>query len=264
MRWKSHIAIAKAIGKALNLPEDMERELIEGSIDPDRFPDTTFMVGRLGRVYASRVPHHVPPIEVIMEHVWRARLAYLSGERLHAMRSLGRALHYIQDACLAGGFASPLHDDLESTLSSVSVPERAVREGFLIAACSPHFVERLLENIKPEEDPKRILYRTSLYSAAVARAVLCNEGPSAELLEEFRKAKERHSNRILFALGTLTLGLLGAVLVSLTYLFIGAFVAWLALKDKRYEYLKEEMEWFGPRVAIEITRRRGISPEEFR
>ena len=39
MKWKTHIAIAKAISKSLNLPKDLEKAISQGSIEPDKYPD---------------------------------------------------------------------------------------------------------------------------------------------------------------------------------------------------------------------------------
>ncbi|WP_157202998.1 hypothetical protein [Methermicoccus shengliensis] len=88
MKWKTHTAIARAISKSLNLSKDLEKALSQGSIEPDKYPDKVLRVGRRGRVYMARAAHHDPELEVIMRHVWNARLSYLSGNSIQAMKSL--------------------------------------------------------------------------------------------------------------------------------------------------------------------------------
>jgi starch phosphorylase len=42
MKWKSHVSIAKAIALEMGLPEELERGLCNGSVEPDRRPDAAF------------------------------------------------------------------------------------------------------------------------------------------------------------------------------------------------------------------------------
>ena len=37
MKWRTHIAISKVIGKSLDLPKDLEKALIQGAIEPDKY-----------------------------------------------------------------------------------------------------------------------------------------------------------------------------------------------------------------------------------
>ena len=62
MKWKTHIAIAKAISKSLNLPKDLEKALSQGSIEPDKYPDKVLRVERRGEC--------IQPQHLIMIQSW--------------------------------------------------------------------------------------------------------------------------------------------------------------------------------------------------
>ena len=68
-------------------------------------------------MYTASAPHHDPELGIIMKHIWNARLAYLNGEDFKAMKSLGRASHYIQDKSVSKGFLGLSHDKREEELS---------------------------------------------------------------------------------------------------------------------------------------------------
>ena len=57
MKWKSHVAISRAIAMEIGLPEELERALCSGAVEPDRRPDAAFREqGRVLRIV--RAPHH--------------------------------------------------------------------------------------------------------------------------------------------------------------------------------------------------------------
>ena len=58
------------------------------------------------------------------------------------MKSLGRALHYIQDKSVSKGFLGLSHDTREEELSHQLISEDAIKRGIDIAVCSPHYIKQ--------------------------------------------------------------------------------------------------------------------------
>ncbi len=248
MKWKTHIAIARAISKSLNLSKDLEKALSQGSIEPDKYPDKVLRVGRKGRVYTASAPHHDPELRVIMKHIWNVRLAYLSGSDFQAMKSLGRALHYIQDKSVSKGFFGLSHDSREYTLSYQSIPENAIERGIHIAICSPHYIKKCIKNVNPKKNIKEIMNQACMYSATIAKAVIGDKAPSNELIESFKSAKERYRKRTM----PVAVGIFGAISIAsiimqnFLYIIFGIFAGYITQRlDLKYHYLKEEVNWFG-------------------
>jgi len=48
MKWKSHTSIARAIADELAMPEELERALCAGSVEPDKRPDAAYREGKKG------------------------------------------------------------------------------------------------------------------------------------------------------------------------------------------------------------------------
>lgn len=248
MKWKNHIAIAKAISKSLGLPKELEKALSQGSIEPDKYPDKVLRVGRRGRIYTARAPHHNPELGVIMKHIWNARLAYLNGDNFQAMKSLGRALHYIQDKSVAKGFLGLSHDSREDNLSFQTIPEDAIERGIDIAICSSHYVKKTINSAKPKKDLDEIMDQACLYSAAIAKAVIGEKKPPNELMENFKSAKESYYKRTLpVSIGISTVILIASIIVqNLLFIIFGILAGYIVQRlDLKYYYLKEEAKWFG-------------------
>ena len=248
MKWRTHIAIARAISRSLNLPKDLEKALSQGSIEPDKHPDKVLRVGRRGRVYSASAPHHNPELGVIMKHVWNARLAYLRGDDFQAMISLGRALHYIQDKSVSKGFLGLSHEKREEELLSQPILEDAIEKGIRIAVSSPHFVKKCIKNVKPKKSLDEILNQACICSAAVAKAVIGEKTPSKELVENFKSAKERYRKRTI----PIAIGVFGAISIAsiimqnFLYIIFGIIAGYIIQRlDLKYHYLKEEAKWFG-------------------
>jgi len=248
MKWKTHTAIARAISKSLDLSKDLEKALSQGSVEPDKYPDKVLRVGRRGRVYNAYARHHNPDLGVIMAHVWNARISYLRGDDVQAMKSLGSALHYVQDKSVSKGFLGLSHNKREEDVSFATISEDAIRRGIEIATCSPHYVKKIVKGVEPRENIDEIMYQACMYSAAVAKAVVGEKTPSNWLVENFKSAKERYHRRII----PMAIGIFGAFSITsiLTQNFLYAVFGILACyitqrADLKYHNLKEEAKWFG-------------------
>jgi len=248
MKWKTHTAIARAISKSLNLPKDLEKALSQGSIEPDKYPDKVLRVGRRGRVYTASAPHHNPELRVIMKHIWNARLAYLSGDDFQAMKSLGRALHYIQDKSVSKGLLGLSHDTREEELSNQPISEDAIEKGIHIAICSPHYIKKCIKGIKPKKNLDEIMNQACMCSATIAKAVIGEKTPSKELIENFKSAKEKYRKRTIpIALGTFgAISIASIIMQNFPYIIFGILAGYIIQRlDLKYHYLKEEARWFG-------------------
>lgn len=248
MKWKTHTSIARVISKSLNLPKDLEKALSQGSIEPDKYPDKILRVGRRGKVYTTTASHHDPELEIIMKHIWDARLAYLRGDDFSAMRSLGRALHYIQDKSLSKGFLGLSHDFKEDEASSQPIPENAIERGINIAVSSPHFIKKCIKSVRPKKNPDEIMYQASMYSTAIAKAVIGDKTPSDKLVRNFKFVKERYRKRTIpIALVTFGIISIGSIVMqNFWYILLGILAGYIVQRlDLKYHYLKEEAKWFG-------------------
>jgi len=73
LKWKSHIAIAKAIAGSMGFPKDLEKEFSRGFIEPDKLPDRAVRMSGRGRGYVVRAAHHKPKLRGVMKHVRNAQ-----------------------------------------------------------------------------------------------------------------------------------------------------------------------------------------------
>jgi hypothetical protein len=166
LKWNNHKAIARAIASSLELNKNEERLLVEGSIDPDRYPD---LEGK--RLDGKRRPHHAPTTEIIMEYVWDARSYLMMGQRSLAMLNLGRALHYIQDRSV--GFSSWAdHDRKEIEMEQIEPDLRAIRKGIGRSHSSPLFIRKVANRVRPRRNTRKAMREACRASGAVSAAVL--------------------------------------------------------------------------------------------
>jgi len=248
MKWKTHITISKAISRSLGLQKDLEKALSQGSIEPDKYPDEVLRVGRRGSVYTAPASHHDPELGVIMKHIWNARLSYLSGDNIQAMKSLGRALHYIQDKSVSKGFLGLSHGLREENLSFQTIPEDAIERGINFAICSPHYVKKIIKSVKPKRKLDEIMNQACMCSAAIAKAVIGDKTPSNELVENFKSVRERYRKKTIpIAIGTFGMILIASIITqNFLYIIFGIFAGYIIQRlDFKYHYLKEEAKWFG-------------------
>ncbi len=245
MKWKSHISIAKAIAIEMSLPEELERGLCSGSVEPDRRPDAAFRE-RGGALSIVRASHHTPPAGTIMAYLWRARKAYLIGNDYWAVKSLGRALHYVQDKSVHPGRRFRRHDAREEYVADLTPPREAVVAGIEVAECSPRFVRRCIAEVRPLRRPDDIMFQATLYSAAITASVLGPPDPEDALLDRYRRTVRAHNFRP--AMGGV------AVAASVTAAFAGlhpgasaagGLVAAALMIDPAYRRVCREAEWFG-------------------
>lgn len=248
MKWKTHIAIARAISKSLNLPKELEKALSQGSIEPDKYPDKIIKVGRGFRIYTLSASHHNPDIGIIMKHIWNARFYYLSGDEFKAMKSIGRAIHYIQDKSVSKGFLGLSHNSREHNVSLQPIPLDAIKKGISIAVSSPHFIKKCIKNVKPKKNPYEILYQACMCSSAIVKAVIGDKKPSDRLVHDYRYVKERYRKiTIPLAISSFIIFLIASLIVrNLLYIMLGVLAGYLIQRlDLKYHYLKEEAKWFG-------------------
>ena len=250
MRWRTHKAIAKAIAWEAGLRGETIRSLLNGIVDPDKYPEKTVKVkvGRKGRIYTRTVPmsHHNPSIEAVMKHVWRARLYFLAGDILNAAYRLGWALHYIQDRCVGKGLLGLKHEAVENDAANVQVKREDVLHGFSEAESSPRFVKAVLYSLRATTDPVDAVREATTASSAVFAAIFGSRTPPKELMRKYGEEKKKHAKiiageilSILCMLPLLAMGHLPLLLVPAVTCIILYFM------DGRYRMLRDEARWFG-------------------
>lgn len=256
MKWKSHKAIAKAISNSLGLPNSLAKALSNGSIEPDKKPDIGWRTGRKGRLYRARIRHHfaIPPYNLIMDYIWKARFAYLMGNDMQAMGNLGRALHYIQDSSVNPGFLYLSHDSLEDQLLSGNFPYHSIIEGINAAICSPHFIKNSIMCLKPRNNVSEILDQASRYSALVVKSVIGDKTPSTELLEKHKSSRVRYYKRTVpVSIGVFSAFLYASIIllyysfafVAFVIFLLGSGISLSNLYSAKFRYYKKELKWFG-------------------
>ncbi|MEM4447286.1 MAG: hypothetical protein QW461_08345 [Candidatus Jordarchaeales archaeon] len=246
MKWRTHIAIAKTVADVLGLGREARRALITGSIEPDKRPDVKFRVSGRG-AYAVRISHHNPSLRLIMGHVWKARRSYLEEREHEALRNLGRALHYVQDMSVSKGILGLHHDSREDRVASLEVPVGAVREGVAAAVSSPHYVEKVIRQLRPQGDARVALDVACRASGAVAAAVLSRREPPEELMEDFASARRRYLKvTVPLSFAVSLLFLVSALATQNPTLVLGVLSGYFVqLLDRKYHYLRKEVKWYG-------------------
>jgi len=245
MKWKSHTSIARAIAQELALPEELERALCAGSVEPDRRPDAAYRETRAG-VRIGRAPHHQPPTGTIMAYLWRSRRAYLQGNDYWAVKSLGRALHYVQDKSVSPGRRFRQHDRREEEVADVAPPREAVVEGIERAVCSPYFVRECVKAVRPLKRPEDIMYEATLYSAAIFASVVGPPDAEEAFVRQYAQARREHLLRWPVA-GAIAGAAAAASLLAAQPLLVlpgAAGAAALVRLDLDYYHLRREAEWF--------------------
>lgn len=246
MKWRTHTAIAKAIAEALGLDRELRRALSSGSIDPDRHHDVTVRVSRRGRMYVARVPHHNPGLRLVMKHVWKARKSYLRGDDFEALRSLGRALHYVQDMSVSRGILGLSHNSREDKIASLNISVKAVKDGLSSALCSPNYVEKTIRQVRPQKDAEKALEEACRVSGSIAGAVLGRRKPPEGLMEDFAQARRRYWKRTIPLAAAASLLFLALAIATWNFAAaLGALSGYIIqLLDRRYRYLRKEVEWY--------------------
>jgi hypothetical protein len=244
LKWKNHTSIARAISRELELPIILEDVLVEGSIDPDRYPD--LMKKDRSDYHWRRVPHHSPTTSLIMNYVWRARKCIVEGEESIGMFNLGRALHYLQDRTV--GFSTRRqHDRKERQIGDWDVDPQSIRSGIRDAVSSPRYVNRLVRGIKPTKQAGRAMRHACYDSAAMVAAVIGTREVPKGLAKKARRS--RRINMVLLII-MCTLALFGIynyletnklMFLGITSIAVVLAVASSAFRGRR----KDEARWFG-------------------
>jgi len=228
VRWQVHRAIGRALSAYLDLSTNLEEALLQGLVRPD--------------VIRNSYPyHHRLNPSIVMKHVWNARALFLRGALIEAMKSLGEALHYVQDMCISEGFLSPDHDSAEMSLWRIS--GEAIRDGLRRSICSPSYIYRCLTELKPGDNPEEIMRKACFYSATIAGAVLGPVRPPDGLMAKLKEAGERYHRRTIPA--SVSLFLISAVLTFILPLFvIGMIISLIIPFLDEYRDLRREAAWF--------------------
>jgi hypothetical protein len=248
MKWKNHLAIARAIARSMRLPDDLEQILCEGSIEPDRHPDWEYRGRMEGGNGSRRMPHHDPDPRVIVGLVWKARQAHLQGDDENAVWRLGKALHYVQDASVATGFLGWRHEEREEEIGECRPPFQAVMEGLLDSRPSPSFVQGCIDAIRPKEQAEAAMYQACVYSAAIAEAVLGPITPERVFAERLSHSRSRHLRLIVpMSMAVGAAFILGALVLSSVLVALPAVpAAYLVQRlDLDYYFLRNEARWYG-------------------
>jgi hypothetical protein len=244
LKWKNHTSIARIISRELELPRVLEDVLVEGSVDPDRYPD--LMRSDRGEDGWRKVPHHSPTTSLILDYVWRARGSIVNGDESVGMFNLGRAMHYLQDRTV--GFSSKKqHDRKEKQIGEWEVDPQAIRHGISDAFSSPRYVNGLVRGVKPTKQAGRAMRYACYDSAALAAAVIGTREAPKCLAKRSRRSRRMNAVVLISAfvltifgiynyLETTELKFLALILIAVVF-----GVASSTLRNRR----KEEARWFG-------------------
>ncbi len=250
MKWKSHTAIARAIAEEADIHGDSRQALYQGVIDPDRSPDYHRKRSTNGKNTFSRAAHHHPSTSMVMSYVWEAREAYLKNDQVTAMRSIGRALHYIQDKSVSRGFRGWTHDLREEAVSKLEVPAEEVKRGFSAAQSSPDFVRECIVKVKNKKNPRKALKEGTYYSALIFASVFAPAENSCEM--RIKSLQQYRHRKILLAV-SITTAVLSAVslffgLYAVTVITASAAAVMFAA-NKGYKYVKRKASWYENRSS---------------
>ena len=230
MKWKLHRAIARRIADLTGLPE---QPLVEGSISPDRFNsfdprfDGAWKVTSRGRLRFARMSHHKPSPAKIFRMILLARRWLNAGDRVNAAFWLGRALHYVQDACTGKGFLGLRHGRVEGEMAALPLREDALRLGVENADCHPEAVRRMVGEARPSNKAEEALRRAAYLSARIAWSTV-QLGRVEEAKVQVGKLRRR-GRRLLAAGLTWSLSSLLLLYASAAEFVSSAFLPYAAL-----------------------------------
>jgi len=262
MKWETHRRITKFAWRKLNLPERWTGSVAEASLLPDRVPDKTLKVGSSGKVYEGRVPHHEPNPDLIMKHIWKARLSLLKRDRIQFVKSLGYALHYIQDGMVSMNkkflFFSyksyEAHEKIEEDLRLVPLPSNAK----LIEKCTktviktPQQLERVIQKVSPREDIENIMLLASVYTLVTIGAIVNGNKFPESYKRNYLHYADRHAKFLLAStLISLVITLPLIYFSSILFVFFPFIVIYSIHKlDFSYSRSAKIAEWYGEKKSI--------------
>jgi hypothetical protein len=259
MRQETHIRIAKALFRKLNLPREYEEIFLEAIIEPDNW-----------RLRNPSFKHHYFQYNIVLDKIKKARRAYINGDISTSLKCLGIALHFIQDAFIPSPRTKRLraiHDRLERNLEFLIrkasyLVNDAINEGFNVNIPSPpNFIKKCLSEVQwIYDDELKLLKVAAKTSAMITATVLGQKTPPNGLREKYILLKKNHDKRVLKAsiislisiITGLALMIFLNILAFSLLLFIVFFIVVPALSygkivasDKEFYEVKEEAAWYG-------------------
>jgi len=207
MKWETHQRITRYTWEKLELPKQWIGPVCNASILPDEKREKELKKNKNGEKYYGKVPHHTPDPDRIMKHVWNARLSILKGEKTQFVKSLGYALHYIQDGMLStykkGLFfehkSYEEHDRREEELQYIPVPSN---ENFIDRCANtviktPHELEKMIQNVSPKKNLEKIMFLATAYSLVTLNAIVNSNPFPKKYKREYLYYAKRHATLLL-------------------------------------------------------------------
>lgn len=236
---------------------------LEGVVYPDRerkykLKEYTKTYGRRGRrvYYATEdgAIHHGGSNSPIRYYTFLARKLWLEGESTDAAFYIGCALHYVHDKCMGTGFLDFSHDFIEGEVKRIirtdGVPEEEIEKGINDAVSDPFEVEKVIDSIKPSNDPQEVVKRATYLSAWLTKAVL-DPGDinwAKKKLEDYLNEKKRNSATtyvtalVLFLIG-LAISMIGGSFILGCIFFVPALLG-IFLENYESEKISLLTNWF--------------------
>ena len=249
MKWAVHRRLASALAASLTQLRGVERQLLEGVVEPDVVRDTKIVSGRR-RLREVPVKHHgADAVKWAYKYAWRARIAWLKGDRGSAAKLLGRALHYVQDYCVGRGLLIDRHEQLE---------ELSAEDEFLIedsvhlvyeASCrpieDPYLLEGYIASLKPQKKDHRAMLREAAIATGVVGSTVLNIGPCPEAFLE--QARSRFKLRLI---GLAAVAGAALMLAAIHPLLIFASPALGYVIDWPYRRSLTRLRWYGIKLGF--------------
>jgi len=234
MKWRDHQRIAAKAAQDLGLDKCQIDKLVQGVIQPDQT-----------RKKYER--HHSGTHSVTMQHIWNARRAVLNGELTKAAWELGRALHYIHDKSVPGGWQ---HNSIEREISSLKVPQEAIDNARKSAVCSFRCAAQCVRSTKTKHDAQNAMWQAVEHSTILIKAVFGDVRISNAFARQIRKQKWIYFMVIITLSGTSLIG----IPIILTILagwpwfpsaLLGVISTLIVRRpSQRYTDLRFESKWF--------------------
>lgn len=159
MHWRTHLSIAKWIGRTLKLDRETILKLADGSIAPDKWKD---------------YPHHNVSVSnrKIYLRITRARRFFLKNDN-RCFFELGAALHYIADKFVVTPSSDPGHVNLEEEIDKVS---RQLRRTPPSGA-----LDKEISSLDFKEEDKELLTGSSIVQGKERTLLLASIAPSRSI-----------------------------------------------------------------------------------
>ena len=267
MKWKTHRTITKFACKKLNWPEEYIEPLLEACVEPDRNREKELTQNEYGETYHARVSHHSKnPDEIddsrVMKHIWDARVSFLRGNNLHFIKSLGYALHYIQDGAVSKyrkilffeRESYKTHNKREEDLRFIPFPSKHK----IIEKCArtiiktPQKLEASIQKLSPKKDPKDIMLFASAYTLLTLNAVGNRNAFPDTYKKSYLYYGQRHGKFLLYSLLiSLFISLFLIYFFSPLYIVLPLIIVCIIHKlDSKYHEFAKIAKWYGKEISI--------------